>query len=307
MAETDDPAVLRNLATDHVRAKRWADLIALEPDLRADEYWISVWGATCAIARWHEGRADARKLLGECIGAGLHDLVPFGTMFDDSFGTEPDWPELLARIRANIPQPPIELMHWPCARPIAPLGLSRLDAGGEALLAARLAARRSGALATAEMLLAEVTGRWRHSGANHDRSGNANVVLDRVERGERFACVEYTTVLTQALNAVRIPARPVSLFRSDYHAGVGTAHAVTEAWIDDLGKWALLDGQNGAVWHDAAGMPLSALELHRRYLASDPPEFTGSGHNFNADNASEWFEFFYAYSVTGTLAWSATS
>jgi hypothetical protein len=139
------------------------------------------------------------------------------------------------------------------------------------------------------------------------RSGDANVVLDRVERGERFACAEYTTVLTQVLNAARIPARPISLFRSEYHAGLGTAHAVTEAWIDDLGKWALLDGQNGAVWRDAAGAPLRALDLHRQYLAGDRPEFAGSGHNFNADNAGEWFEFFYTCSVTGALAWSADS
>lgn len=52
-------------------------------------------------------------------------------------------------------------------------------------------------------------------------------MLDRVERGERFACLEYTVVLTQALNAVQIPARRVSLFCAGYYAGVGGAHAVT--------------------------------------------------------------------------------
>lgn len=88
MAETDDPDVLRNLATDYANAKRRADLLALEPGLRGDRlYWTSFWGATCAIARWHEGRGDARELLEECIDDGFHDLVSFGTMFDDSFGT----------------------------------------------------------------------------------------------------------------------------------------------------------------------------------------------------------------------------
>jgi Transglutaminase-like superfamily len=131
------------------------------------------------------------------------------------------------------------------------------------------------------------------------------VVLDRVERGDRFACLEYTIVLTQALNAVRIPARPISLLRSDYHAGMGTAHAVTEAWIDDLGKWVLLDGQNGAVWRGADGIPLGTLELQHRYLAGDQPEFSGGGRNFCADDAAEWFTYFHAFGVTGTLAWSA--
>ena len=49
-----------------------------------------------------------------------------------------------------------------------------------------------------------MTRRWRHSGATHDYSQDANVVLDRVERGERFGCREYSIVLAQALNAVQI-------------------------------------------------------------------------------------------------------
>jgi hypothetical protein len=111
-------------------------------------------------------------------------------------------------------------------------------------------------------------------------------------------------VLTQALNAVQIPARPISLFRLDYHAGQGTAHAATEAWIDDLGKWALLDGQNGAMWRDEAGVPLSVLELQQRYLIGDQPEYSGRGQNFDASEAAGWFKYFYAATVTGTLAWS---
>ncbi len=304
-AGPDPVGRLRTLATDHARAERWADLLVLEADLRADgEFWSSLWGPVCAIARWHCGRADARDLLEECIAAGLYE-ADFGTAFEESFGTEPDWPTLRARIAASVPPPPVELIHWPCARPILPLGLSRLDETGEARLAARLPEPQASALATAEMLLGWVIRRWRHTSATHDESQDANVVLDRVEGGERFACREYTVVLTQALNAVQIPARPLTLLRRDYHAGIGEAHAVTEAWIDDLGKWALLDGQNGAVWRDADGIPLSALELQRRYARGDQPEFSGSGPNFDAGDAAAWFGFFHAVSVTDTLAWSA--
>lgn len=302
-----DPALgqLRTLATDHIRAGRWTELIALEPALRADtEYWSGWWAASCAIGRWHQGRADARDLLEECIGAGFHDMEPLGKLLDNSFGTERDWPALRARIVANAPLPPVTLVCWPCSRPILPLGLSRLDADGAARLTARLPPPQASALATAEMLLGWVTDRWRHSGGSHDSSQDANVVLDRVEGGERFACVEYTVVLTQALNAEQIPARPVSLFRLDYHAGLGTGHVVTEAWIDDLGKWILLDGQNGALWRDAAGVPLSVLELQQRYLAGDRPEYSGRGQNFEARDAADWFKYFYAASVSDVLAWS---
>lgn len=129
-----------------------------------------------------------------------------------------------------------------------------------------------------------------------------------MERSERFACREYTVVLTQALNAVQIPARPITMLRRDHHAGISGAHAVTEAWIDDLGKWALFDGQNGAVWRDADGIPLSVLELQRRYERGDQPEFSGSGPNWDAGGgaaAASWFGYFHAVAVTDTLAWSA--
>ncbi len=302
-----DPAVgqLRTLATDHIHSGRWAELVALEPALRADaEYWSSWWAAACAIGRWHEGRADARDLLEEWIAAGFHDMEPFGRLFQDSFGTEPDWLALRARIEANAPLPPVTLVRWPCSRSSLPLGLSRLDAAGAGQLTARLPRPQAGALATAEMLLGWVTDRWRHSGDSHDTSDDANVVLDRVEQGERFACVEYTVVLTQALNVVQIPARPISLFRLGYHAGLDTGHVVTEAWIDDLGKWLVLDGQNGAVWRDADGVPLSVLELQQAYLIGDQPEFSGRGQNFDPDDAARWFRYFYAAGVTGVLAWS---
>jgi Transglutaminase-like superfamily len=298
---------LRTLAIDYIRAERWADLVGLELDLRADgESWSSMWGPVCAIARWHCGRADARDLLEECIAAGIYE-ADFGTGFEESFGNEPDWPALRARIAASVPPPPVELIRWPCARPILPLGLSRLDETGEARLAARLPEPQASALASAEMMLGWVTRRWRHSSASHDYSQDANVVLDRVERGERFACREYNVVLAQALNAVQIPARRISLFRRDHHAGAAGAHAVTEAWIDDLSKWALLDGQNGAVWRDADGIPLSVLELQRRYERGDQPEFAGSGPNFDAGNdPAAWFGYFHAVCVTDTLAWSAS-
>lgn len=302
-----DPPVgqLRMLAADHIRSGRWAELVALEPALRTDnEYWSSWWAAACAVGRWHESRADARDLLDECIAAGFYDMAPFGRLFEDSFGTQPDWPALRARIEANAPLPPVTLVRWPCSRPIAALGLSRLDATGAAQLAGRLPPPQASALGTAEMLLGWVTDRWRHSGGSHDASNDANVVLDRVEHGERFACAEYTVVLTQALNALEIPARPISLFRLDYYADLGTGHVVTEAWIDDLGKWVVLDGRNGAVWRDSGGMPLSVLELQERYLIGDQPEFSGRGHNFDPDDAAAWFSYYYTASVAGVLAWS---
>jgi len=50
---------------------------------------------------------------------------------------------------------------------------------------------------------------------------------------------------------------------------MGRAHAVSEAWIDDLGR-VVLDGQNGMYWVDADGRPLGLLELRRLRHAREP-------------------------------------
>jgi hypothetical protein len=261
---------LRSLAIDRVRAHRWAKLLDLQLQLERDtEYWTSIWGPACAVAAYHEGRAGARELLDSVIDAGFHDLIPLADLFADSFATEPDWPELRARMEANKPPPPIEVTAWPCAASISSLGLDRLDANGEAVLSSRLPPPGESAQQTALATLAWVTSRWRHSSANHVPARDANAVLDLVRAGERFACREYTIVLTQALNAIGIPARHLALFRDEYHTGMGTGHAVTEAWLDGLGRWVVLDGQNGATWRDTEDNLLGVVELQQ--MLSGPP------------------------------------
>jgi hypothetical protein len=304
-AQIDDE--LRSLATDHVRAHRWTKLLDLQPSLERDtEYWTSIWGPACAVAAYHEGRPGAGELLESVIDAGFHDLNPVADLFADSFATEPDWPGLRARMEANTPAPPIEVTAWPCATPIGALGLDRLDASGEALLSSRLPAPGGSAQQTALATLAWVTSRWRHSSVNHAPVRDANAVLDLVQAGQRFACREYTIVLTQALNAIGIPARHLALFRDDYHTGMGTGHAVTEAWLDDLGRWVVLDGQNGATWQDTAGDLLGVVELQQMLTQSQQPAFVGSGPNFDASTATEWMSYF-RYCSAGGAAWRPDS
>ncbi len=300
-------AALRDRALDMTRARDWPGLLAIEAELRTDrDLWTQLWGPCCAVAARMTGRPDARDRLEECARAGFYQLGNLGvSSFDEAFGGDPDWPDVRARIMANVPPPPIELTRWPTAPPAWPLGLFRLDPPGEERLAGRLPGRLPGAWATAEMLLHWVTRRWRHNGVNHDESFDANVLLDRAGNGDRFACREYGVLLTQALNAVQIPARRLSLYRADYHAGLGGGHAVTEAWIDDLGKWVVLDGQNGAVWRDESGCPLGVLELQQRYRDRSRPQFDGDSENFVAEAADEWFSYFFAAAITGVLAWSA--
>lgn len=294
---------LRSQAIDAARAHRWADLLELQPKLERDtEYWTSVWGPICAVAAHHLDRADARGLLDSVIEAGFHDVNPVADLFADSFATEPDWPALRARIEANKPPPPIEVTTWPCAAPVHPLGLGRLDAEGETVLARRLPTPAGTAQDTALAVLAWVTSRWRHSSANHAPGWDANEVLDLVQAGQRFACREFTIVLTQALNTIGIPARPLALYRDDYYTGIGTGHAVTEAWLDDLERWVVLDGQNGATWRGSDGTPLGVVELQQMSRQDERPAFVGSGPNFDPTAAEEWRAYF-RHCSTGGAAW----
>jgi hypothetical protein len=199
----------------------------------------------------------------------------------------------------------VELQWWPCARPIVPLELFRLNSVGEAMLTARLPRRLPTALATAEMLLDWATSRWPSGTAVYAQDQDANRLLDRTTAGARYGAAEYTLILTQALNALRIPARRLRGLPEGYQAAGGTAHPMTEAWIDDLGSWVVFDGRNGATWRDPADVPLDALELQRLYRAKQTPEFRGSGQNFRAGDAEKWFEFFHTVAVADGLAWSA--
>jgi transglutaminase superfamily protein len=196
-----------------------------------------------------------------------------------------------------------ELHWWPCARPILPLGLFRLNSVGEAMLTARLPRPLPTALATAEMALDWVAGKWQPGDATFAQDADANRILDRTAAGARYGAAEYAIVLTQVLNALRIPARRLRGLTEGNQA----AHTMTEAWIDDLGSWVVFDARNGATWRDPAGTPLGAIDLQRLYRVKEPPEFRGAGKSSRASAAADWFAFFHTVAVTDGLAWSTGS
>jgi hypothetical protein len=148
-------------------------------------------------------------------------------------------------------------------------------------------------------VLAWTAGLWRHANARIN-AGDALDVLEQVANGARYSCVEYSIVLAQGLNALRIPARRVWLRRGDYHDGVGQGHAVAEAWIDDLDRWVLLDGQHGAYWVDEAARPLSLPELQQRERPAKPVHV---GPRAPMKDPALWAAYFANASVTG-IAWA---
>jgi hypothetical protein len=85
----------------------------------------------------------------------------------------------------------------------------------------------------------------------------------------------------------------------DYHVGLGRAHVVSEAWIDDLARWVVLDGQNGLYWVGEDGVPLGAVELQelaRRGAAR--PTYVTYRNDLSDRDADLWFSYFAQTSTT---------
>lgn len=300
MARTPQLARVRTVAQDAMRGARWWTLLDLERTLRADtEFWRDLWAPSLSIAAHKVGLAGARARLDEAIAAGFHQTDLFEPELTAAFGRDPDWAQVLERARANVPAPPLRLTAWPEPGPAAPLRLDRAEPHREPQLLSRLPRPAAGAWQTARELLAWTSALWRHANARIN-AGDAVDVLEQVANGARYSCVEYAIVLAQGLNALRIPARRVSLRRGDYHDGVGQGHAAAEAWIDDLDRWVLLDGQHGAYWVDEEGRALGLPELQARGRPARPVHV---GPRAGIQDPALWSAYFAHASVSGA-AWA---
>lgn len=207
---------LRAKAQDLANAKDWPGLLALRSRLEQDHvFWADLWGPTCALAARLTGEPDATDLLAGLVAAGFSQPEIFGGELDAAFADDPRWPEISAAMRSRAAPLPIALTEWPVLTPAAPLGLFELASRAEELRS-QLPQPLASAWETAQAMLAWVTSRWRHANA-HMEIDDAVECLRRVDAGQRFACVEYSLVLCQALNALRIPSRRVSLSQPGYH------------------------------------------------------------------------------------------
>lgn len=296
---------LRAHAEDLADTRDWPAIHRLRPELEQDrELWPDLWGPLCAIAAHHVGDPQAIDRLSELVDAGFRQPGLFEGELEAAFGEHPQWPDLLAQMEASVGPPPIELLDWPTLTPGAPLGLLDLPER-EAELRALIPAPASSAWQTALTLLDWVRHRWRH-GNSHLPVDDAVYCLQRVDDGHRFACVEYSLVLSQALNALQIPARRLWLRQLPYHVGLGRGHVVTEAWIDELGRWVVLDSQNGLYWVDDNGTPLGAVELQQRHRSAHQPEHVTVSEAPAEFDAALWFSYF-AQVMGSTGSWATGS
>jgi len=125
-----------------------------------------------------------------------------------------------------------------------------------------------------------VKSRWDHEQPITSPLWDALYMLERAEKNiEYFYCVHYSVTYMQCCLSLGIPARLINL-----HQGIGPAdfdrrraifeppgipvfeHVVNEVWLDDLGRWAMMD-VDFDIHYERDGNPLNALEIHRALLA----------------------------------------
>jgi hypothetical protein len=294
---------LRTTAQDLAAAENWAALHAMRGDLERDmEFWPDMWGPLSAIAARKVGDPGATDLLADLVRAGFCQPQLFDGQLESAFSSDPRWPQLLDHIAHSVPAPPLVLTEWPVITAAAPLGLLDLPGRGQELRALAPPPAAS-AWETALATLDWVTHRWQHANA-HMEIDDAVDCIRRVDEGQRFACVEYSLVLAQVLNALDIPARRLWLRQDCYHVGLGRAHVVSEAWIDDLSRWVVLDGQNGLYWTGDDEEPLGAVELQQAAQSGAPrPGYVTARSDVDDAAADTWFSYFSCISSSaGTWA-----
>lgn len=293
-----DVDTIRVQAQDLGHVRDWAGLHALRPRLEQDgELWPDLWGPLCAIAAQRMGDPHAIDLLSDLVAAGFSQPQLLDSELEAAFADHERWPALAEQIASNVSPVPVELLDWPVLTPTAPLELLDLPGPKTELLRAVIPAPQPSGWQTAIAALGWVTQRWQHGNAHIDVD-DALHCLQRVDEGHRFACVEYSLVLSQALNALSIPARRLWLRQEPYHVGVGRSHVVSEAWIDELERWVVLDGQNGVYWVDTDGTPLGAVELQRRLHTGRQPRHVTVSTGSSGFDATTWSGYFAHVSTT---------
>jgi Transglutaminase-like superfamily len=145
------------------------------------------------------------------------------------------------------------------------------------------------------IMLNWVRNRWEHNGWNDAKTNNACTILERAEKGEKFRCVEYGTVLKNALMAVGLPARQLGLMTRDVErTKVGAGHVLSEVWLKDKQKWAMVDAQFNTM-PMLGDLPLNAVELQKAIIEKQNFRFININGDITAKEHKQYMKFIPHY------------
>jgi hypothetical protein len=116
--------------------------------------------------------------------------------------------------------------------------------------------------------------RWNHHGHAVAEKMDALSILEGAEKGTNYRCVEYSVVAASAFAAMGMPARAVGLKKQNAATNrTRGGHVVAEVWLEDEGKWALVDGEFN-IMPILDGKPLNAVELKQALQEKKPIQYT---------------------------------
>jgi hypothetical protein len=130
---------------------------------------------------------------------------------------------------------------------------------------------------------------WSHNGNNQPEKRDPIFIIEQAKTGKQFRCVEYSIVVTGCLNAIGIHSRVLGLKRADVEkAQSGAGHVVSEAYIPELNKWVMIDGQWNAIPF-IESVPLNAVELQQAISSKNSKlRFWSSSGEINKKAYRKW-------------------
>lgn len=106
-----------------------------------------------------------------------------------------------------------------------------------------------------------VSGLWIHKTHTPGRI-DPITLIQGAKSGERYSCIEYSSVVAASLIALGIPARVIGLWQEGCETmNRGSSHVAAEFYYSAKRKWVMVDGQWGMI-PILNGNPLSAFELY---------------------------------------------
>ena len=144
-----------------------------------------------------------------------------------------------------------------------------------------------------------VNRQWKHNGSNQPKKSDAISILEEAKEGKNFRCVEYGIVATACLNAIGLQARTLALKTKDVETRPsGAGHVLLEVYLNDIGKWVLLDGQ----WDSIPflnDVPLNAVEFQKAIAENYEELEIRSSSELSKRNYVEWiYPYLYYFSVS---------
>ncbi|TDQ09204.1 transglutaminase domain-containing protein [Pedobacter metabolipauper] len=104
---------------------------------------------------------------------------------------------------------------------------------------------------------------WKHNGGNSPKGSTGIAILNEAHAGGQFPCFAYAIVLRDQLVAYGYKARVLYLKTKDAENRKGSpGHVATEVYMNDLKKWAFIDGQFN-IMPTLHGKPLNAVEFQQ--------------------------------------------